>query len=221
MSLDLFKFRVPIGVQVGAVAALFVAALVVLWATGAMVVARERRRSDARELLEEAGKELDERGRRIIAGVVPFPDFPDEQARVELDHNLFYETSAVLSRHEGLEGGYWARRFLSLLGTVLLKPHPAKAPAEGAEQPYRPPALGRGKAKLPELEADLIDIQVDAAIRKKQVLFSVEELADERPVTVAIRTAPVQVDCRVVGATWVMTRLVNPSSSTDRSRVTG
>ena len=31
-----------------------------------------------------------------------------------------------------------------------------------------------------------------------------------RPVTVAIRTAPVVVDGRVVGATWVMTRLVDP-----------
>ncbi len=63
---------------------------------------------------------------------------------------------------------------------------------------------------MPELEAGLIDIQVDAAIRKKQVLFSVEELTDAPPVTVAIRTAPVTVDGRVVGATWVMTRLVDP-----------
>jgi two-component system, NtrC family, sensor histidine kinase HydH len=210
MSRILLPLRVPIGVQVGAVAALFVAALVVLWATGAMVVARERRRSDAKDLLEEAGKELDERGRRIIARVVPFPDYPDERARVDLDHNLFDEATAVLSRREGLEGGYWARRFSSFLGTVFLKPHPAKDPVEGAEQPYRPPAPGREEASLPELEADLIDIQVDAAIRKKQVLFSVEELADERPVTVAIRTAPVLVDGRVVGATWVMTRLVDP-----------
>ena len=31
-----------------------------------------------------------------------------------------------------------------------------------------------------------------------------------RPVTVAIRTAPVVADGRVVGATWVMTRLVDP-----------
>jgi two-component system, NtrC family, sensor histidine kinase HydH len=209
MSRIPFPLRVPIGVQVGAVAALFVAALVVLWATGAMVVARERRRSDARDLLEEAGKELDERGRRIIARVVPFPDYPDERARVDLDHNLFDEATAALSRREGLEGGYWARRFSGFLGTVLLKPHPAKDPFGGAEQPYRPPP-GRAESTLPELEADLIDIQVDAAIRKKQVLFSVEELADERPVTVAIRTAPVQVDGRVVGATWVMTRLVDP-----------
>ena len=42
------------------------------------------------------------------------------------------------------------------------------------------------------------------------MLFSVQELAGERPVTVAIRTAPVEVNGRVVGATWVMTRLVDP-----------
>jgi signal transduction histidine kinase len=41
-------------------------------------------------------------------------------------------------------------------------------------------------------------------------LFSVEELAGDRPVTVAIRTAPVIVGGHVVGATWVMTRLLDP-----------
>ena len=56
----------------------------------------------------------------------------------------------------------------------------------------------------------MIDIQVDAAIRKQQMLFSVEELTDERPITVAIRTAPLEVDGRVVGASWVLTRLLDP-----------
>ncbi len=69
---------------------------------------------------------------------------------------------------------------------------------------------GRGEASLPPVEADLIDIQVDAAIRKKQVLFSIEELEDHSPVTVAIRTAPLEIGGRVAGATWVMTRLVDP-----------
>ncbi len=210
MSLDLFKFRVPIGVQVGVVAVLFVAALVVLWATGASVVARERRRSDAKDRLDEAGMELDERGRRIIAQVVPFPDFPDEQARVDLDANLLAQAKAVLSRREGLEGGYWASRFSSFLGTVLSRPQAGEEAVGGPEETSGPPARGGDGSSLPELERDLIDIQVDAAIRKKQVLFSVEELADERPVTVAIRTAPVIVNKRVVGATWVMTRLVDP-----------
>ena len=63
------KLRVPLGVQVGAVAALFVAALVVLWATGASVVARERRRSEAKNLLDLAGTNLADRGIQIIARV--------------------------------------------------------------------------------------------------------------------------------------------------------
>jgi two-component system, NtrC family, sensor histidine kinase HydH len=210
MSLLPFRFRVPIGVQVGVVAALFVAALVVLWVTGASVVGREGRRSDAKGLLEKAGKALDERGRQFIAQVGQFPDFPDERARVDLDHNLFTQATAVLARSDGIEGGYWSSRFSCLLGTVILKPNPGKKAVEGAEKTSRMPAHRRDESSLPELEAGLIDIQVDAAIRKKQVLFSVEELADDRPVTVAIRTAPVIVNKRVVGATWVMTRLVDP-----------
>ncbi len=65
-------------------------------------------------------------------------------------------------------------------------------------------------SRLPPLEADLIDIQVDAAIRKGQVLFSVEELDDRSPVTVGIRTAPLMSGTRCIGATWVITRLVDP-----------
>jgi signal transduction histidine kinase len=42
------------------------------------------------------------------------------------------------------------------------------------------------------------------------VLFSVEELEGKRPVTVAVRTAPLLVDGHVVGATWAITRLVDP-----------
>ena len=64
MSLAELKFRVPVGVQVGVVAALFVAALVVLWMTGASVVAREHRRSEAKSMLDRAGEDLAAQGRR-------------------------------------------------------------------------------------------------------------------------------------------------------------
>ena len=40
MPLDPLKFRLPISAQIGVVAALFIAALVILWTTGASVVAR-------------------------------------------------------------------------------------------------------------------------------------------------------------------------------------
>ena len=69
---------------------------------------------------------------------------------------------------------------------------------------------GRGEASLPPFEADLIDIQVDAAIRKKQVLFSVEELQAIGPSRWRSGPRRSMVDGRVVGATWVMTRLVDP-----------
>ena len=38
MPLDPLKFKLPISVQIGVVAALFIAALVILWTTGAAVV---------------------------------------------------------------------------------------------------------------------------------------------------------------------------------------
>jgi len=211
-----FKLRVPIGIQVGTVAALFVAALVVLWTTGASVVARERRRSEAKGMLDRAGIDLDAWGRAIIARVAEFPDFPEEQSRAELDHKLSREAAASLSRFEGIEGGFWVVRFKHFLGTILLKANRAKKGVEEGKEKPDPSPRERGESSLPPLEADLIDIQVDAAIRKKQVLFSVEELEGERPVTVAIRTAPVVVDGRVVGATWVMIRLVD-SLFVDRS----
>ena len=62
----------------------------------------------------------------------------------------------------------------------------------------------------PRCETDLIDIQVDAAIRKQQKLYSIGELEGDSPVTVAIRTEPLMVRGHVVGATWVLTRLVDP-----------
>ena len=206
------KLRVPLALQVSVVAALFVAALVVLWTTGASVVARERRRSQAKELLEHAGNDLAARGRTLIAQAGEFPDFPDESSREELDRELSKTASAALANYRGIdiEGGYLVLRFKSFLGTAPFKAnHAGDGLARGNTQ--RPPAENeRAESRLPELEAALIDIQVDAAIRRRQVLFSVEELESPRPVTVAIRTAPLEVDGRVVGASWVMTRLLDP-----------
>ena len=173
-------FRVPLGVQVGAVAALFVAALVVLWTTGALVVARERRRSEAKDLLNVAGTKLADRGIQIIARVGQFPASPDETSRDRLNGELSTQANAALEDHVDIQGGYFVERFKSF------------------------------EMRLPSREADLIDIQVDAAIRKQQVLFSVEELEGPSPVTVAIRTAPLMLDGRCLGATWVIARLVDP-----------
>jgi two-component system, NtrC family, sensor histidine kinase HydH len=210
MALARFNLRVPLGLQVSVVAALFVAALVVLWTTGASVVGRERRRSQAKELLERAGEDLAARGRGIIARAGEFPDYPEEPSRTELDQALAAKATEALAKYDGIEGGYLVLRFRSFLGTATGKGKSTGNRVENATGQIEQPVLGRGEASLPSLEADLIDIQVDAAIRKRQKLFSVEELAGERPVTVAIRTAPLEVDGRVVGASWVMTRLLDP-----------
>jgi len=181
-------------VQAGGVAALFVSALMVLWTTGASVVARERRRLEAKQLLNAAGGELTSHGRDVLARTDRFPYFPEERSREELDRELTARSSAVLAERPGVAGGYLVLQFKSFLGTI---------PAAGT--------AARAASGLPALEADLIDIQVDAAIRKQHVLFSVEELEGPAPLTVAIRTEPAfDADGRVVGASWVMTRLLDP-----------
>ena len=208
MSFDLVKFRVPLGVQVGMVAALFVAALVVLWTTGASVVARSAagrrpracstrgRRPRAEGAIHRPGGRVS----RLPRGAV---------ARRARPTQLSAKAARSLASYEGIEGGYLVLRFKSFLGTASSSGRSRRSRQTGVAD-RRADDSRRGESSLPPLEADLIDIQVDAAIRKKQVLFSVEELEGDSPVTVAIRTAPVTVDGRVVGATWVMTRLVDP-----------
>jgi signal transduction histidine kinase len=211
VSRSRYQLGVPLGVQVGLVAGLFVAALLALWTTGASVVARERRRSEAKALLNRAGEELAEKGGPIIAGAGEFPDFPEEPSRVELDRELLICSTSALAKHRGVEGGYLVLRFKSFMGTSSDQGSHISVHGDdddvGADDRASP---GRAASSLPPLEADLIDIQVDAAIRKRQVLFSVEELEGDPPATVAIRTAPTIVGERVVGASWVMTRLVDP-----------
>ncbi len=210
MALVPVKLRMPLGVQVGVVAALFVAALLALWTTGASIVARERRRSEAKGLLNRAGEELAARGRVIIGRAGEFPDYPEEPSSAQLDRELSAVATEALTHHEGIEGGYLVLRYKSFLGTAAFKEKPDGNGVEKAKKKSAPRTPQQGGSRLPPREADLIDIQVDAAIRKKQVLFSVEELEGDRPVTVAIRTAPLIVAGRVVGASWVMTRLIDP-----------
>ena len=85
MPRDPLQFKVPISVQIGVVAALFIAALVVLWITGASVVARERRRSDAKGMLEQAGDQLAARGRESIALGVVCSNIPMNNRAIRLD----------------------------------------------------------------------------------------------------------------------------------------
>jgi signal transduction histidine kinase len=218
MSLNGLQARVPISVQVGVVAALFVAALVVLWITGASVVARERRRSDAKILLDQADDRLAERGRDAIAQTKDFPNYADESDRTRLDKKLGAEATEALAEYRGAQGGYFVSSYDSFMGTNVLHPGSSDDSAAAARTGDVAPPARRGQENLPPLENELIEILVDAAIRKRQPLISVQELEGSSPVTVAIRTAPIESDGDrpVLGATWVMMRLED-SVFADRS----
>lgn len=218
MSLIGLRARVPIGMQVGVVAALFVAALVMLWMTGAAVVAREQRRSEAKDLLDRADDALIANGRGALARAKYFPEYAEESDRARLDEALKERAAKALSPYGGVEGGFFVNNYGSFMGTHLLHPLPPSSPsAPGAFGGGRAPGP-LGQEKLPSQESELIEILVNAAIRKRQPLLSVQELGGDVPVTVAIRTAPIEDDDRdrVLGATWVMTRLVD-SVFADRS----
>ena len=203
------RLRVPLGAQVGLVAVLFLAALVVLWVTGASVVARERERASAKARLKAAGGALEALGLAPLAEARRFDlMYPEDRDRAASESALADASAKALGGYRGLEGGYFALGFKSFLGTS----GPVAGPAGKAEAPRRETEGERGEWMLPEPEGDLIEIQVDASIRKRRQLFAVSEVEGARPTTVALRTAPV-VDPRtgeVVGATWVMTRLVDP-----------
>ncbi len=208
MPLTHLRARIPIGVQVGAVAALFVAALVVLWTTGASVVARERRRSEARRLLDRADDKLIGRGLDALASLGNDFDYREESDRIRLDATLKERARAALRAFDGAEGGYFVSYYDSFMGTVAEHPAPSGPPTD-AGHPVTRSAIRRGQEGLPPREIDLIEILVHAAIRKKQPLLSIEELEGAGPITVAIRTAPIEsrTDDRILGATWVMIRL--------------
>jgi two-component system, NtrC family, sensor histidine kinase HydH len=143
-------------------------------------------------------------------GEVEFPEYRDEERRATVDHVLALKAKAALSNYKGVAGGYLVAGLRSFLGTIRSTIADEDNSAGEVKSGVEPTAVARGASGLPRLERELIDIQVDAAVRKKQTLFSVEELEGERPVTVAIRTALIVVDGDVVGATWAMTRLVDP-----------
>ncbi len=191
--------RVPLKVQVGAIVALFVAALATLWTTSAAVVARERRRVSAGVVLAEAGTALAGRGKGLLAGA-PREFYELERDEWDdLDRRLGEESSRALGAFDGVEGGYFLRDHRMFLGAAF--------PTEPARPAAKKRLDRRGPLGPPPREADLIEIQADAAIRLDRELLVVEVVP---PSTVAIRTAPVVIDGRAVAATWTMTRLVDP-----------
>ena len=147
--------------------------------TGASVVARGCRRSQAKGMLERAGDALTAAGRAVIAGAGEF-NYP-ESSRATSSTGRSAQAAAILPRDQGIEGGYLIVRFKSFLGTVLSMAAGTTRPVSAKER-IKPRAITTAARRAyRRCEADLIDIQVDAAIRKEQPLFSVEELGGERP----------------------------------------
>ena len=173
-------------------------------------------RSQAKELLEHAGDDLAARGREPIAWRRAISDFPESRHR---GRSFDRQLSATATQRRWrispvvpeIQGGYLVLRFKSFLGTAPPRGKPALNGIELAPEKSEPPAQGRGESSLPELEADLIDIHGRRrGSEGGKCSFPWRELEGERPVTVAIRTALLEVDGRVAGASWVMTRLLDP-----------
>ncbi len=188
------RTKVPLAAQIGVVALLFVAALGTLAYTGLAAVGREGRRAEIERTLRRADAALDLRGRELLAAIPPWPATP-RTGWGEIDRLLAAESAEAIGPFPGVEGGYFSREGHRFLGTV--------GPAADGRATPRP---GQGP---PPKEFDLIETQADAAIRKRQASFVVEVVP---PSTVAIRTAPVfdRPGGRVVGASWTMSRLVDP-----------
>ncbi|HEV3162762.1 MAG TPA: ATP-binding protein [Isosphaeraceae bacterium] len=195
------RLRVPLAVQVGAVVALFVAALITLWQTGAAVVEREGRRATARNVLDRAGGMLAKQATDELTQVPEFPFTLNPDEWDALDRRLGAVTSGVLKRFDGVEGGFFVVSSVNRYLGYAYPTEPAKPKV--TESPGAP----RRSSDPPPREFPVIQSQIDASLEKSQALFVV---ADVPPSTVAIRTAPVWVEGRLVGATWTMTRLVDP-----------
>jgi two-component system sensor histidine kinase HydH len=197
-----FRLEVPLAIQIGAVVVLFAAALGTLWYTSSAVVEREQRRARANDRLKEASDQLEARGKDALAAVRQFPDFMEVGDWRALDRRLSEEAGRIRGRHPGIEGGYYvpSRPEQPYLPALPNEPRQSEA-REGSRLSVSQPSPPRRNL------FDYVDTQVDAAYRKRNELSVVEDIP---PYTIAIRTAPVRVNGRVVAATWTMTRLVDP-----------
>jgi signal transduction histidine kinase len=200
MSFAPFQLRVPIGFQVGVVAALFVAAIGALLMTGASIAEREGRRASARGLLDQAGQALQAQGTPILAGAPQWPNALDLKDWDALDRALTTVAAESLTAFDGVEGGYYLNDFHRFLGSAFPTERVVSPPAAGGSAVRRRPGP-------PPLEYDLIESLVMAAVRTGGIQFVIQDVP---PSTVAIRAAPVTIGDRAAAATWTMTRLVDP-----------
>src|SRR3954451_6801972 len=132
--------RVPLKVQVGAVVALFVAALVSLGLTSISVIERERRRASAKGVLDHAGSALESRGRDVLATAPRWPDYLGPDDWITLDRKLATQASLALGPFVGVDGGYYVRDFQRFVGTSLPTTPPGATPKRSRPDRIRPPS---------------------------------------------------------------------------------
>src|SRR5512135_2049083 len=190
------RLRIPIGMQLGAVCLLFAASLATLAFTALAALGREGRRASAERSLARAGEELARAARTLLVEVRLWPamsvvDWDD------LNRRLTARATSVLARYAGVEGGYWAWPERRFVGAAFPTETARGAATSMSQRPSGPPPR----------EFDRIEAQVEASIRQGRAIFVVETIP---PSVVAIRTAPIATSGRIVGATWTMTRLVDP-----------
>ena len=198
------RLEVPLAVQIGAVVILFAAAIGTLWYTSSSVVEREERRARANYRLKEASDGLEARGTGALAAVRQFPNFMEASDWAALDRRLAEEASRIREHFPEIEGGYYVP---SRPEEPFLPSLPIESLKAGSGDGTRSSAAGGSPLPPRRNLYDYVDTQVDAAYRKRNELSVVEDVP---PYTIAIRTAPVRVNGRVVAATWTMTRLVDP-----------
>ena len=198
-----FRLEVPLAIQIGAVVVLFAAALGTLWFTSSAVVEREERRVVRQRPLEGGERPARSTGQGRARRCPAVPRFHGgRRSGQRLDRRLSEEAGRIRERLRGIEGGYYVPSLPEQPYLPALPSEPRQSEArEGSRFPVSPPSPPRRNLY------DYVDTQVDAAYRKRNELSVVEDIP---PYTIAIRTAPVRVNGRVVAATWTMTRLVDP-----------
>jgi two-component system sensor histidine kinase HydH len=182
--------RWPLALQVGIVAVLFAGAAATIWQSGAAVVARERRREAAREVLRTVAERLEDRGRAVLAETLPDNEFDviGPTGWDTIEGRLGAEARRIVLDDPGVEAGY----FVPVPDRPRFMP---PFPGVGASGP-RPPGL-----------AEDVETQADAAIRKRRALLVVEVFDRDAAM---IRTAPIRVAGRVVASSWALVRLEDP-----------
>ncbi len=186
--------------QLIAVVLLFASSIASLVWTVVVFVDREARRNSAGRVLSEASNRMIQAGSAELTRLIPrWPAEVADEHWLEINHRLSELTDSILKDYPGVEGGYFSEYGKKFVGFAYpTEPVPIKR--ENVKG-------GFDRSGPPEREFDLIEIRVNAAIRKNKVLFGVESVP---PSTVAVRTAPVYYEGAIVGATWTMMRIEDP-----------